>query len=114
MTWFLFVYKAWERNGDIEKRESKNGVHYSNCPWSSDSTECGPDTCGCRDFSNKVAHVMTLLKSEPEFGEYLKHIFDQDFIEWVNSLDYTFCYRNICRESALKDHPEVELKYTDL
>jgi hypothetical protein len=41
--------------------ESKYGVHYKECWWSRDDTECGPDTCVCCTINWKCHNISFLL-----------------------------------------------------
>lgn len=56
---------------DVQKTTSKYGVHYTNCPWSSNEATCDPDTCGCykvHEYSTRsnliILHYESLFKKE--------------------------------------------------
>lgn len=47
------------------KKSSKFGNHYISCPWSSDTTSSGPDTCACYyvdSYKEKLAKLVNWYK----------------------------------------------------
>lgn len=46
---------------NLEKKQSKHGLHYTNCSWSRDDATSGPDTCGCYDVEQYRKETLKLI-----------------------------------------------------
>lgn len=53
--------KYMQKYRGVEKRDSKYGDHYTNCPWSNDETTCGPDTCSCFFLDSYATRVNEII-----------------------------------------------------
>lgn len=54
-------YHFLKQYENVEKKVSKYGVHYINCPWSNNNATSGPDTCGCHDVDCYNQEIQQLI-----------------------------------------------------
>lgn len=46
---------------DVQKVTSIFGNHFATCPWSSDSTTSGPDSCSCYYFHTYIKKLNEIM-----------------------------------------------------